>query len=159
MGDSYIKQNDLIIFDDKHYLLCGDSTNDKSFSFLKEQATMTLTSPPYNVGKNNCDPRGKFKKYLTKGADTKSDFEYLDLMSNVLEKCLIKSRYVFWNIAHTSGNKISLIDFNYKYKEKYVDTIIWAKTVNLPAIEPNVLNSDFEYIYIYIQTLKTMANI
>lgn len=148
--NSYILANDLIIFDDKHFLFCGDSTNEKSYEYLKEKAVMTLTSPPYNVGKNNYgSDLGRSQKYLSKKDDIKSDQEYLDMMSNILEKCMNSCDYVFWNIAHTSGNKISLIDFNYKYKEKYIDTIIWAKKTSLPAIEPNVLNSDFEYIYIY----------
>lgn len=148
--DSYIQKGDLIIFDDNHYLYCGDSTNEKSFENLKEQATMTLTSPPYNVGKNNYgSDLGKSQKYLAKEDDIMSDEDYLNLLSKVLENTLKWSKYVFWNIAHTSGNKISLIDFNYKYKLKYVDTMIWAKKVSLPTIEPNVMNSDYEYIYIY----------
>lgn len=148
-NESYILPNDLIIFDDKQFLFCGDSTKETSYSNLKEQATMTLTSPPYNVGANNYgSDLGRSQKYLTKSDDIKSDADYLDLMSNVLEHCLDKSKYVFWNIAHTAGNKISLIDFNHKYKTKYVDTMIWVKKTSLPAIEPNVLNSDYEYIYI-----------
>lgn len=148
--ESYVLPGDLIVFDDKNYLYCGDSTQEESYRFLVEKSTMTLTSPPYNVGKNNYGSEtGKSKKYLTKQDDIKSDEEYLNLLSSVLEKVLEKSKYVFWNIAHTAGNKISLIDFTYNFKKKYVDTIIWAKKVSLPAIEPNVLNSDFEYIYIY----------
>ncbi len=148
--DSYIQKGDLIIFDDKHYLFCGDSTDEKSYEHIKEQATLTLTSPPYNVGKNNYgSDLGRSQKYITKQDDIKSDEDYLNLMSSALEQTLSRSKYVFWNIAHTAGNKISLIDFNYKYKWNYVDTMIWAKRVSLPAIEPNVLNSDYEYIYIY----------
>lgn len=149
--NSYIEKGDVIIFDDKHYLICGDSTNEKSYSWLKEQATMTLTSPPYNVGQNNYGNTTccRVQKYLTKDDDIKSDSEYLDLLSNVVENALKHSKYVFWNITHSSGNKISLIDFIYKFKEKYVDTMVWVKKTSLPVIEPNVLNSDFEYIYVY----------
>lgn len=149
--ESYIQPNDLIIFDDKHYLFCGDSTDEKSFAYLKEKASLTLTSPPYNAGGGNYGDTAKCQaqKYLSKSDDLMSDEDYSDLLSKVLENVLNHSKYVFWNIAHTSGNKISLIDFNYKYKNKYVDTIIWAKKTTLPAIEPNVMNSDFEYIYIY----------
>lgn len=150
--ESYIQKGDLIVFDDKHLLYCGDSTKEESYQFFKEMATMTLTSPPYNVGKNNYgSDLGRSQKYLTKSDDIKSDEEYLELLSSVLENSLKRSTYVFWNITHTSGNKISLIDFNYKYKLKYVDTIIWKKSTTLPAIEPNVLNSDYEYIYIYTE--------
>lgn len=149
--DSYIEKGDLIVFDDKHYLYCGDSTDEKSYEHIKEQATLTLTSPPYNVGKNNYGSNSKCEgqKYLSKSDDIMTDEQYLNLMSKALDNSMKKSKYVFWNIAHTSGNKISLIDFNYKYKLNYVDTMIWAKRVSLPAIEPNVMNSDYEYIYIY----------
>lgn len=148
---SYIQSGDLIVFEDKHFLYCGDSTKETSYSFMQDQATMTLTSPPYNVGKNNykSNDRSGGQKYLSKSDDTKSDDEYLSLMSSVLENALKHSKYVFWNIAHTSGNKIPLIDFTYKFKNNYVDTMIWAKKTSLPAMEPNVMNSDFEYIYIY----------
>lgn len=148
--DSYIQLGDLIIFDDKHYLVCGDSTKKESYKYMENVATMTLTSPPYNVGANNYgSDLGKSKKYLSKQDDIKSDQEYVDMLSQIMDNALNNSKYVFWNIAHSSGNKISLIDFNSKYKEKYVDTMIWVKTTTLPVIEPNVLNSDFEYIYIY----------
>ena len=156
--ETYIQKGDLIIFDNKHCLVCGDSTDEKSYQYLKEMATMTLTSPPYNVGKNNYgSDLGRSQKYLTKQDDIMTDENYLNLLSKVLENTLKRSNYVFWNITHTSGNKISLIDFNYKFKQNYVDTMIWAKKVSLPAIEPNVMNSDYEYIYIYIPTLKIMV--
>lgn len=149
-NDSFIQKGDLIIFDDKQYLFCGDSTEQKSYEYLKEQATMTLTSPPYNVGKNNYGSNQcRSQKYLAKDDDIKSDEEYLEMLSKIINACMDKSKYVFWNIAHTSGNKTSLIDFNYKFKEQYVDTIVWVKKNTLPVIEPNVLNSDYEYIYIY----------
>lgn len=143
---SYIQPHDLIIFDDKHYLFCGDSTDEKSFQFMQEQASLTLTSPPYNAGGGGYD---KSQKYLSKNDDLMSDEEYNTLLSKVLANALKHSKYVFWNIAHTSGNKMSVIDFNYYHKNEYVDTIIWAKRTTLPAIEPNVMNSDFEYIFIY----------
>ena len=95
--NSYIQQGDIIVFDDKHYLLCGDSTKESSFDLLKEQATMVLTSPPYNVGQNNYGSElGKSQKYLNKKDDIKSDEEYLDLLSNVLNNVLKKSKYVFF---------------------------------------------------------------
>lgn len=150
----FIEKGDIIIFDDKHYLVCGDSCDKKNWEILKEQATLTLTSPPYNVGKNNYGntEKGGARKYITKDQDKLSDEQYESLLSNVLSNSLDNSKYVFWNISHTSGNKISQIDFMYKWKEKFVDTMVWVKNTSLPAIEPNVLNSDFEYIYIYIPT-------
>lgn len=147
----FIKENDLIIFDDKHKLFCGDCTKEESYLFMNNEiATMCFTSPPYNMGfgnygKNKCEA----KKYLNKNDDKKENYDYFNLINDSLNNSLKKSEYVFYNIQHVSGNKISLIDWLYTNKEKYVDTIIWKKTTTMPLIEPNVLNSDFEYIYIY----------
>ena len=73
----------------------------------------------------------------------------MNWINKSLNNALEKSKYVFYNIQHVSGNKVSLIEWLYMNKEKYVDTIIWKKTTSMPSLEPNVLNSDFEYIYIY----------
>ena len=141
--ETYIKTGDLIIFDDKQYLYCGDSTDEGSYRFLKEEATMTLTSPPYNIGE-------KMQKYLDSVDDFKKRDGYYNLSTKVMENCLNRSKYVFWNVAHISGNKIPLIDLTYKYKDNFCDTIIWVKDTSQPAILNRVMNSDFEYIYIYI---------
>ena len=162
--ETYIKKGDIIIFDNKHKIFCGDSTLKESYNFMgNEQATLCFTSPPYNCGANHYGSNiASAQKYLfTNGNeknatikyygdnDSKSQNEYLDLLLKTSENALEKSKYLFLNVSHLSGNKISLIDFNYQMKQKYVDTLIWHKTTSLPAIEPNVLNSDFEYIYIY----------
>lgn len=159
----FIQNGDIIIFDNKHKIYCGDCTLKDSYNFIKDEiATMCFTSPPYNVGGNNCES-GKNAKYQTKkynqiedkskkyflNEDNKTQEEYLDFLLKSSNNALNYSKYLFFNIAHTSGNKISLIDYLYQMKNKYVDTMIWVKNLTLPAIEPNVLNSDYEYIYIY----------
>lgn len=175
MNDTFIKKGDIIVFDDKHKIICGDCTIEETYKFMNdEKATMCFTSPPYNVGGNNCesgknakyqtqkynkieemydkfgsqDIRNKSKKYFS-NEDNKTQEDYLDFLLKSSNNALNYSKYLFFNIAHTSGNKIALIDYMYAMKEKYVDTIIWSKDLTLPAIEPNVLNSDYEYIYIY----------
>ena len=42
--DSYIQKGDLIIFDDKHYLYCGDSTDEKSYHVLLK-GSFSIFSP------------------------------------------------------------------------------------------------------------------
>ncbi len=150
--DIFIKPNDIIIFDDRHKLFCGDCTKIESYNFMENEiATMCFTSPPYNMGFGNYGNNAKCqaKKYINKEEDKKDYDDYLDLINKSLNNALEKSKYVFYNIQHVSGNKVSLIEWLYMNKEKYVDTIIWKKTTTMPLIEPNVLNSDFEYIYIY----------
>lgn len=46
-----IKYGDLIIFDDKHKLLCGDSTKKEDVKYLigKQIIDLVITDPPYGV--------------------------------------------------------------------------------------------------------------
>lgn len=160
MREPFIKKGDIIVFDKKHKIYCGDCTQERSYDFMSgEEASICFTSPPYNVGGNNCES-GKTAKYQTKkykeeskkyveNEDKLSQEEYLNLILDSSNLALEHSKYLFYNVGHTSGNKMSLIEYLYRMKEKFVDTIIWKKKTSLPAIEPNVLNSDFEYIYIY----------
>lgn len=162
MNNVFIKKGDIIVFDDKHKIYCGDSTLKESYDFMGDEiASMCFTSPPYNCGANNYGANAKQeeKKYVSKSDDLLNDEQYLDLIKNSLKNSLEHSKYVFYNIAHLSGNKISLIDFLYCFKEKFVDTMIWKKTTTMPGIEPNILNSDFEYIYIYTNILNNGKHI
>lgn len=147
----FVQKGDIIVFDNKHKIFCGDCTRKESYSFMQEKATLCFTSPPYNVGKNNYGSTAKAKtqKYISKESDIKDEEEYLEMINNAFKNALEKSEYVFFNVAHGSGNKKSLIDFMYENKDYFVDTIIWVKNTTLPVIEPNVLNNDFEYIYIF----------
>lgn len=171
----FIQKGDIIVFDNKHKIYCGDCTDNDSYNFMKnEEASMCFTSPPYNVGGNNCesgktakyqtnkynkiedmydkygsqDIRNKSKKYF-ENEDNKTQEDYLQFLLQSSNNALKHCKYLFFNIAHSSGNKIALIDYVSQMKEKYVDTIIWVKDLTLPVIEPNVLNIDYEYIYIF----------
>ena len=147
--DSYIQFGDLIIFDDKHCLLCGDSRDSNSYRHLTEKASIVLTSPPYNAGsrEKTDTSQGSSYKYIDKKADDLKDEEYYDLICSVMDNCLENANFIFWNTMHISGNKITHLDFLHKYKYDYVDTMIWVKTIQ-SAVRENCLNSDFEYIYI-----------
>lgn len=63
-----IQLGDLIIFDDKHRLLCGDATVEKDVEYLMDgkKADLLVTDPPYGVNYNgilNDDPN-KLDKLL-----------------------------------------------------------------------------------------------
>lgn len=164
MIKTVIQKGDIIVFDGKHKIYCGDCTNESSYDFMKgEQAALCFTSPPYNVGGNNCES-GKTAKYQTSkyktsienkskkyfgDEDKKTQEEYTKFIVDSSNLALKNSKYLFFNVSHTSGNKQALIDYMSIMKNKFVDTIVWVKGTSLPAIEPNVLNCDFEYIYIF----------
>lgn len=89
----FIKLGDIVVFDDKHKIYCGDSTKKESYTHMTKKATMTLTSPPYNVGKNNYD-NDNTKKYLERESDIKSDTQYYKLLSQSLLGGINNSEYV-----------------------------------------------------------------
>lgn len=150
-----IQDNDLIIIDNKHYIKCGDCTLDETYDFDFPKPSICLTSPPYNIGKNGYLDGKRYDNYN----DTNDEACYKELLIKSIEQAKKRSSYVFYNIQHLSGNKIALLEVLYHFKQYLVDTLIWHKTTTLPAIEKNVLNSDFEYIYIYKDELLPTRHI
>ena len=142
-----------------HRLICGDSTNFDNYKLLMKDdiADMTFTSPPYNVGKN-CFSKNKKYKYENYEDDL-NEKKYTDLLVNFSNCCLSKSKYIFVNIQSLTNNKLSIIDYVYKLRDKYVDVIIWNKSSAIPCIQKNVLSSQFEYIYIFRNSNKNNKKI
>lgn len=132
-----------------HRLLCWDSTNEKDLEMLMwwETADIMFASPPYNVGKSSPTQNHK-NKYLN-NSDNMSEDDYTKFLESFTRLALNYCDYVFVNIQSISNNKISLIDYLYKMKTNYADTIIRDKLNSTPATNPNVLNSEFEYVHIF----------
>lgn len=106
---------------------------------------LIITSPPYNVGKNNMSYRAKHKYKDDK--DIKED--YYDWLSCRLNEMIRCSKYVFLNIQMLANNKIDFLNIIANYKEYLKEIIIWGKTNPPPAMEPGVMNSCFEFILIF----------
>lgn len=136
-----------------HRLLCGDSTNITDVEKLMNgnKADITFCSPPYNIGKNNIDvfQNGKSAKY-TNNMDDKPPEEYLQFLCDFTTNSLNFSDFSFINIQSLSNNKITIIDYLYKMKPYFADTIIWDKITGTPSgLNKNILNSVFEYIHVF----------
>lgn len=142
-----------------HKLICGDSTDRKTFEklFGKEKATMTFTSPPYNVGDSsvlNGNTHMKESKYLGSD-DNLTDYDRLLNMST--ENAMNFSKYAFINLQMLANNKITLCEYMDRYKKNLCDIAIWVKTATAPAMARKVMNSQFEFIYIFSKENNSRA--
>ena len=133
-------------------LMCGDSTSADDVARLMGDimADITFTSPPYNAG---CTPTetkmNKTSKYEGENADNKSETEYAKFLNDYLSLSLEYSQFSFMNIQSLSNNKIAIIDTLYENKGRFADVLIWDKLNGQPAMANNVLNSVFEFIYVF----------
>lgn len=107
---------------------------------------LCITSPPYNVGTNNIYEKGKEAKYENRNEDVKEN--YFQWLKPRLMEMIRTSEYVFFNIQMLSKNKVDVIELLYHFRDYYKDVIIWGKN-GQPAMEIGVLNSCFEFIFIF----------
>lgn len=132
-----------------HRLMCGDCTNfdDTSKLMSGEVADICFTSPPYNAGVVITD--GKHDKKYINTEDNLCGDDYLNFLRLFFSIAIECCNYVFINIQSLSNNKLALIDFLHKEKKYFADYIIWDKCSAEPAMASNVLNSQFEFIYVF----------
>jgi len=137
-----------------HRLMCGDSTSIDAVETLMagERADMCFTSPPYNLG-NNAKLRGyngdgKDSAYIEK-SDHKTEQEYLDFLSAFTSTALTVCDTVFVNVQILAGNKFVLPLYWNLFATQLVDLFIWDKEHAQPSAAARVLNSVWEFIFIF----------
>lgn len=135
----------------EHYLMCGDSTNEEEVKELLHGniTDICITSPPYNAGLTPSEiQNGKKTKYDNKN-DSKTKEEYKLFLQQSTKNAIRYSKYAFINIQQLAGNKVALIEWLYSFRKHLADTIIWDKINGQPAMGKNILNSVFEFVFVF----------
>lgn len=117
---------------------------------------ITFTSPPYNM--NLRVRNGKYcSRQIVKELSTKYiNFpdnlpmeEYFEFNKKVIGELLRVSELVFYNVQFLTGNKVALFKLIGHYSEYLKEIIVWDKINAQPAIQQQVLNSQFEVILVF----------
>jgi len=104
-----------------------------------------FTSPPYNIKKQI----GTDDLYKVYGDDLTPE-EYLEWLSDIIDEGMrVTKKHFFMNIQMLGKNKTTVLQIMGKYRNIIKDIIIWNKKIAAPHIQPGVMNSKFEFIFIF----------
>ncbi len=62
---------------------------------------------------------------------------------------LLNCQYVFVNLQLLSANKIPIIEYEYAFRDKLADRLIWNKIIPAPVMQENICNSQYEDVYCF----------
>jgi site-specific DNA-methyltransferase (adenine-specific)/modification methylase len=94
----------------------------------------------------------KHNKISNKYNNYKDDLtleEYYKQQKEIIEECLRISDVLFYNIQMVTGNKPALFQLLGTFYNKIKEVIIWDKVNAQPAMSCGVLNSQFEFIFVF----------
>ncbi len=137
----------------EHRIICGDCTDAAVVERVMggERAALCFTSPPYNAGKTPTEEKmGVSSKYVDNSDDLGQE-DYFSLLQKSTEAALLCCDYVAVNLQMLAGNKGAFIEWLHVNKPRIADVIIWDKQRAQPAMAENVLNSQFEFVWVLSQ--------
>lgn len=140
-----------------HRLMCGDSTSVSDIDSLMdgEKASVSFTSPPYNIGKNaKLNDRKKDNKYIGYDDDNGN---YKELLYSSTKIQIANSQYAFINIQMLAGNKDIFLEYLNDFKDYMCDIGIWYKDNVAPAMAHRVMNSSFEFVLVFSEENQSRA--
>ena len=134
-----------------HRLICGDSTDVNVIDKLMDgkKADISFTSPPYNVGNSavlNGNTHMTECKYQS-GNDDLSDYD--ELLIGTTDNMLMFSKWSFINLQMLANNKRVICEWLNNYKDSLCDIAIWYKNATAPVMAEQVMNSQFEFVFIF----------
>ncbi len=104
-----------------------------------------FTSPPYNIKKQI----GTDDLYKVYGDDLTPE-EYFQWITSIIEEGMrVTKKHFFMNIQMLGKNKIAVLRLMAYHRDILKDIIIWNKKIAAPHIQPGVMNSKFEFIFIF----------
>ena len=145
-------QDKIYYQDDSVVIYCADNREilplfpDKAFDLV-------LTSPPYNFDAGSgIGYKYDFNTKVYK--DNLAIDDYFLMQKELLEQAIRISGLTFYNIQFIAGNKDAVCKLIGYYTDKLKEVIIWDKKNAEPAINENVLNSQFEFILVFSDNNK-----
>jgi DNA modification methylase len=146
----FIKKGDIIVFDDKHKLICGDNV-DVMKQMQEKSIDVLFTSPPYNdCGTENEDISN------IKGSNTHKKYINVEKHENWFEWMCetidygrkIAKKYVLFNIQALSNNRENVYKLIGKYSNCIHDILIWHKPNGCPTSTPHKISNKYEMVFI-----------
>lgn len=133
----------------EHRVMCGDSTSkeDTANLFSANRVALCFTSPPYNLGKNVHLRHGPRKTSAYNNISDDSD-DWNNLMRNFLANAFCYADVCAVNVQLLAGNKVELLGLFGEFAEKTIDIAIWSKSTSQPAMNEQVMNSAYEFIWL-----------
>ncbi len=108
---------------------------------------LTVTSPPYNLGKSGING-GFNKKNYNCYNDNLDVQEYFAQTKKWIDELLrVTKHHIFYNIQEISGNKGIIRFILNEYNAQIKETFIWAKNNPPSCIIDTMCGSGFEYIF------------
>jgi DNA modification methylase len=128
-------------------IICGDIFEVLQ-KFPDNTVDYTITSPPYNVGWNNM--HGEDYTRYDEVKDKMTAEQYGVWQDKVMAELLrVTKKHIFYNIQMLSNNKLAVIALLANYRHKFKDVLVWKKNNFPPAIEPGVMSTAFEFIFVF----------
>jgi len=139
----------------RHRVMCGDSTVREDVERLMngKKADMVFTSPPYNLGVSaqlrGNTAIGKRGNCYEEYDDNQLEDVWLNLINKAFEVWVDNAKYLFVNLQSLAGNRRALWKFINQQLDYFCDVAIWNKSFAAPQLARQVMNSCFEFIFIF----------